>query len=355
MVFSHWRLKLLAVLLASIAWLVSTGRDYTKVEKQVLLELEPPKNGVILLVGGRPRTERVYFDVELYGPRAEIEKLEAKALVGKHSFSDISVDDIQPGQVRTATVDLESIRMTLEDGSSLAPGVEVRVVEEPKVIEVKIDRVGVRWIDVECVLEYTTSDGSTAQITSFSTKEGCAQGYEITNYYANPEKAFVHGPSSVLKEIDRVKTTPAPIGGLRKNKDISVRIQPYVQHDEYGVVSLDCNDEIVIYVEVDEVTKSRKLEDCPVRLLKPAIYLPIVEIQAIDGKAVDPNAPTVDLEIRGTGVSDIVPQDHVRAYLDLTGSDNVGVAEKPLTVELPDGIRLVGEPPRVKYEVKPTE
>ena len=69
----------------------------------------------------------------------------------------------------------------------------------------------------------------------------------------------------------------------------------------------------------------------------------------------DPKKPTVDLEILGPGekLSDILPEDHVRVYLDLTGSDSLGVTVKSLIVELPDGIRLSGEPPSVKYEVKP--
>jgi len=257
--------------------------------------------------------------------------------------------------VRTVPIDLESIDISLEDGAPLPPGVEVRVVQDPKILDVKIDRVIGLSIEVECNLEYT-EDGSRKLITSSPTEEGCVDGYRITTYYPIPRTAFVHGPASVLNRIKKVRTMPARVDDLDRCLDRTVRIEPYVIDDEYGPVKVDCNDEIVISVEVDELLKSRKLKDVPVRLLKPVIYLPIVEIKAIDGKPVDTNKPTVDLEILGPGVqiSQIVPQAQVKAYLNLAGSENPGEFDKPLTVELPDGIRLGGKAPVVTYEIRPT-
>ena len=355
MILNHWKLKLLAVLLAATAWLVSNGRDYTTAPgKKVTLKLQPPPNGVILQVGGRPYSDYLHFSVDLYGPRSKIDMLAGKALTGEYSFSDMNVEDLLDGEVRSVRVSLESVHLTLEDGTSLPPSVEVRNFE-PKRIAVKIDRVVSRYMPVECYLE-TTAEGVRKRITSFPTEDGCADGYQITKFSPSPRLARVLGPATVLKKIVKVRTLPAPVDESSRSLDRKVKIEPYIVHDEYGRVPINCDEEIVIHVEVDELLKSRTLKDIPVQLLTPYKFWLIVEIKTIDGKPADTKNPKVDIDIHGPGVriSEILPQDHVRAVLDVTGAANPGrPLERPLTVFLPDGIRLE-RPLLVVYEVKPT-
>ncbi len=130
-----------------------------------------------------------------------------------------------------------------------------------------------------------------------------------------------------------------------------VPLVPFVEHPEYGLVSIDCEKEVEVTIIVEELHRSRTLKDVPIWFLTPPKYFRAVEITKLEGKAVDPVNPTVDIVISGPGkqLAKIKPED-VTAFLDLTHEDALREFEKPPDVKLPEGIRLdtgPGKPPAV--------
>ncbi|NQT19653.1 MAG: hypothetical protein HQ592_08105 [Planctomycetes bacterium] len=356
-IFDHWKLKLLALMLAAIAWVVSIGRDYTLAQDiKVILTLEPPAGGVILQINGAPYDGELDIEVDLSGPRGKIDDLEVESLTATYSFAYIDVDEIK-NEPRSETVDLlKSIRIRTGN-NNLPPDIEIDRAE-PEELEVKIDRITSRAVRVKPILDYIANDGSRMQIESKSTDKGCVDGYRITDYSSNPAAVTVSGPASVMRDIEQVTAGPALVDQLYAPSDRTVSVVPFVEHPIYGRVGIDCQKRVEIKITVEEKLESRTLKDVPIRFLMLPKYFWIVEITKIDGKAADAQNPTVDIVISGPAkqLAGIKPED-LTVFLDLTQAKTPGEFETTPGVKLPVGIRLDRGPekpppvPVVTYEV----
>lgn len=359
LIFDHWKFKLAALVLAAIAWLFSSGRDYTTAKHKITLTLEPPAGGVILQVNDMSFTGELDVLVELYGPRRKIDSLEGEPLTAKYSFEGINVGDIEL-EPHSVTVKLKFIRIRLEN-NALPLDIEIREAE-PEVVEVKIDRLVSKDIKVKPALRYMKPGGSSEEIESLPTGKGCLDGYQIMRLVSNPTAVTIWGPASVLKDVDAISTRPTLVGDLDATVDRKVDIVPFVEdpeHPEYGRVSIECQKEVAIKITVTEVLESRTLKGVPIRFLQPPKYFPIVEITKIDGKAADAKNPTVDIVITGPGKQLAgVRSEDLTVFLDLTEASRGGEFTQTPGVRLPEGIRLdrgPGKPPpvpSVTYEVK---
>ena len=360
LIFGHFRLKAMSLMIAAVIWVVSTGRDYTTITPTVFLLIDPPKQGWILAINGPDPlkqtvpapvssdsgTKAVTFSVELYGPQNKIAQLTG-ALTARWSFADLRVDDIPPGQVKTEKVDLRSIKI-----QGLPPGVEIRKAE-PESIEVKIDKMTTKQLPVQSrIVFYDTKDGQLKPVAK-ETSDGCVEGYQIIDSAPSPPRVFVRGPQTILAGMSKVETEPALLGylsGGRTRKDVPA--VSFIEDTIYGRVPIQCKDEITINIDVDELVKTRVIKDVELATTAPIKFLYIVNILAVDGT----ERSKVDIEVKGPGTSvmELKAKD-VRAALDLTNVTNPGIFETPLTISLPQGIRLAGTAPVVKYEVKPIE
>jgi len=356
-IFNHWRLKTLSVVLAAAAWMVSYGRDYMPVSAEATLTLNPPRDGQILQAGGAAYTGSIRFSVDLYGPRGKIEMLAGRNLNAQHRFDNIDVNTIEPGTVLSETLDLQTVRIKLEDGD-LPQGIEIRKTH-PRTIEVKIDRnAGSPLVPIDPVVHYTTSTGASEPVGTFPTSDGCAEGFQMTKIFVTPTRANVLGPASIVRDLKRLKTMPVMIGDLRgtdpeKPIQYSARIDAYVDHKDYGRVKLTCDRPVTVNISVAENLQVKTLRDIPVRVLKPAHFWPIVEIKKINGRDVDAADPKVDLEIKGTSADlQIIRPADVKVFLDVTDVQKEGDSERVLDVQLPRGIQLV-KPPVAGYKVSP--
>ena len=352
LIFDHWKFKLAALILATVAWLVSSGLDTLAQDHEVTLTLEPPEGGVVLQVNGKPFTGELDVLVGLYGPRRNIDSLEGEPLTAKYSFEGIDVDEIEL-EPRSVTVDdLKSIRIRLENSNALPRDIKINKAK-PEMLEVKIDRIVSKDLPVKTSLRYKKQSGSSERIVSFPTADGCLDGYQIVGHVSNPTAVTVRGPASVLKDIDEINATPALVGDLDATVVRVVDLVPFVKHPEYGLVSIDCEKKVEVRIIVEELHEPRTLKGIPIQLLSPVVYVRHVEITKVDGKeVVDPKKPTVDIVISGPGKQLAkVKSEDVTVFLDLTNADTPGEFEKPPdVVKLPEGIRLdtgPGKPPPV--------
>jgi len=354
----HWKLKLLAVLLATVAWLVSYGRDYTTLHTYATLKMEAPRGGVILSAGNKNFVDEFRYSVELYGPRNKIEQLERRRIIGHASFADVTPADVPAGQARSVTVSLDDRRiLELPQGFE---DVEVRGAT-PARLDVRIDKLVEVQVPVKTRLEYVDENNNSRPVR-LNTGDGCIDGYQVTDFTSVPRIALVRIPQSAAKLITSVDAQPARIDHLDRRIERIVRLLDSVDTPDYGRVPIECiaNCDVVVSVEVAERLQQRTLKDVPIRTLRPAKFWPIVEIKAVDGKPVDSKDPKIDLVVEGRGsrVEKIAAEDaDVRAFLDVSGLNQAipGLdVEKPLTVTLPEGVRLAGKTPVATYEVKPT-
>jgi len=364
LILGHFRLKVVALVIATVIWLVSTGRDQTTQTVNVALTIEPPREGVILQVnlpsGDAAESEvpgghTYIYQVELYGPQNTIDSIAPNALTAQWGFPDIRTEDIPPGQVRTEKIPLRLVKI-----SGVRMGVEIRN-PKPESLEVKLDRLITKQLAVQDRLVYEDpADRKRKPVEKAS--DGCAEGFQVTRKTLWPRSAFVRGPQSVLGAMDSIETEDTYVSDLAPpRRDITTRLISQIPGTPYGRVPIECaDDKVDITLDVDELVRARVLKGVPVIVAHREPFFYNVTILSVDGQKRDfgPDGPTVDFEVKGPGslVSQLAAEDPgVRAILDLADvkAPTTRPVEKPLTIILPNGIRLGGNPPRVEYEVKP--
>jgi len=370
LILGHFRLKAVSVVIATVIWLVSTGRDHTTQTVDVTLTIEPPREGVVLQVSlpsgdtqvtapsmAVPGARTFVFTAELYGPQNKIETPAVQALTAQCSFPEIRTEDIPPNQVRTEKIPLRSLKV-----SGVQIGVEIRSTN-PEWLEFKIDRLITKQLAVQDRLVYLDPVDRTIKPVE-NASDGCAEGYQVTRKTLRPRSAFVKGPQSILSTMDKIETESAPVSDLAPPRGvITTRLisQVEVPGSPYGRVPIECaDDKIDITLEVDELVRTRPLKGVRIGVLRPEKSLYNVTILSVDGQKRDfgPDGPTVDFDVKGPGslVGQLTAEDPgVRVFLDLMDVKALTTrpVEKPLTIILPNGIRMAGNPPRVEYEVKP--
>lgn|GEM_PF-2441669 len=369
LILGHFRLKVVSVIIATVIWLVSTGRDHTTRSVNVMLTIEPPPEGMILGVSlpsgapvqtgpsmAVPGGRTLAFTAELYGPEKNIESI-TKDLEAKCSFPDVRTESIMSDQVHSAEVKLKSLKV-----SGVPMGVEVRTTT-PEWLEVKIDRVITKQLSVQDRLVYTDPvDRAFKPVEKPS--DGCAEGYQVTRKTLRPRTAFVRGPQSILSTMDRIDTEPAHVSDLAPPRgNITTRLISRIEvpgSPERSVPIQCADDKVDITLEVDELVKARLLKGVRIGVLRPEKSLYNVTILSVDGQKRDfgSDGPTVDFEVKGPGslVGQLTAEDPgIRVLLDLMDvkAPTTRPVEKPLTIILPAGIRIGDNPPRVEYEVKP--
>ncbi len=176
----NWMLKLLSLVFALILWFFVIGERRVEIGYTVPLELKdiPPD---MMIANEVPSL----VDVRLSGPRTMLMNL---------SPSDISISvdlsDLKPG--------LTSFKR-LEERLDIPSGLKVTRLS-PSFVDVRLDRVITRTVQVEAVFTGTP-----------------AKGYALGSVRIKPSRVEVEGAESELKDVNEVPTEPVDIDGVKES------------------------------------------------------------------------------------------------------------------------------------------
>ena len=151
-------------------------------------------------------------------------------------------------------------------------------------------------------------------------KNELAAGYEIAGITSTPESVMIAGPPDVVRGVSSISLMPYMISGASGSVAVMLDYQPP------GGVTVLADGKAEVYVEIREITDTRRYENVPIEMrnLGPGLtaYLDVTRTDV----TVRAGIPRLTRLKR----SDIVP------YVDLDGKGR-GTYTVPVQFELPDG------------------
>jgi YbbR domain-containing protein len=291
--FRNLGLKVLALALAIVMWLIVAGEDTVERGLRVPLQFEQFPAGLELL--GEPPT---LVDVRVRG---------AASIVSRMSPGEV----VAVLDLRTSTPGRRLFQLTPEQVRTPF-GVQV-VQVAPATVAMSFERSATAVVPIVPVVDGTP-----------------APGYVVGTVTSDPQKVEVIGPESVVRRATEALTETIAVDGARANVAESVTI---------GFLSpalrLRTPQRANVSVEILPGPRERTVRDRPVQLRN---LHQLLTAQAIPSM--------VDILLRGRESVDRLSPDRVVAFADLTG---LGVGEYSLTVQVtaPADAGVVGVTPQI--------
>lgn len=287
----NWPIKLTALLLATLLWVVTTTQEPTQQVVPVNLVVEPPE--------GRA----------LRAPLPEVRALFAG------SQGDMATLSFDPPIIRKAIPDSTSSEYTLEIAPSDLTGfaAEVRPQDvQPRIISVQLDELRQRTVPVIHRVSVRPDSG-------FSQFGGVA---------VQPSSLIVRGPEARIRALDAVYTMPLEISGAQQTVRRSVAI------DTSGLAPVRVSrNQVEIVAEIGPLS-SRILSGIP------------VDVRDEQGGRWNADPATVSVTLRGpTARVARLTQDSIAVVAFARGRTNEQSAA--VSVIAPTGIRAVTTPDSV--------
>ncbi len=282
-------LKVFAVVIAVVVWLIGSSRVYEPRNRVVpvnlklaagmtVKEITPPTVTVTLAY---PREFRGALDREKEEIKVVHDLLETRE-PGKIVFTLSERDVERPARVRV--LGISPSRVTAEVD---------RLVE--KVLPVKVSYQGAP-----------------------------SRGYRIAGQSIIPPEVRVPGPESLLRKIDAIETDPVSVMGREITFEERVRLKPVSPYSGAALNSVS-----VIVILRPELMK-RDFPGIHVDLLKSASQIEVISVEP----------EMVDLFLKGRqNEMETLIADDVKAYVDIVGLE-AGSYELPLQTKLPMGVVL---------------
>jgi len=276
--FRHLRLKILALVLASVLWLTVAGEHVVERILRVPLEFRNIPTQ-LEVVGDPPST----VDVRLRGSSALLSRLEPGEVVAV-----LDLGNARPGS-RLFHIRNDEVRSPY--------GVEVAQVV-PGTLAIEFEKSGHRTVPVVAPVEGDP-----------------APGFVIGPVTAEPSMVDVIGPESRLKKLDHATTEPVSVNGMKEN----VR----------DVVAVGLTDSAVRLVRPQDVTVIVNVVPAPVERELTGVPVRARNLGHGLRHAMSPDTIAVSVRGRRDALTNVRP-DTVGAYVDV---DGLGAGQYTLEVQ----------------------
>lgn len=281
-----------------------------------------------LAVIGQDVTE---VTVRLKGPRGPLRDLDAQSLVAEISLEGETVP--RGPEPKSYFLLRENIRKVVARGVSLPLGPSVQLLGvEPSTVQVTLDRVESQRLAVRPVL-----DGRPAE------------GYELGEVTAVPEKVTVRGPRSVVSQLEAIETLPVLVGGVSERLRRTVRLVERVAAGEFRDVTVEPSQRLVdVVVDVREHTARKRLEGLPIHVVLEADKVGGIQV-ALEPRVVKavefvgpksriddfgPDAVFAFVRLRITSIADLRPTLRTVEFHVRDPKVRVAPDAKPVTVNI---------------------
>ncbi len=294
----NWFLKVLALIIGVVAWLIASRWVYETVTLTVPVELRTGEGMVIKAI------DPPLAAVTLEYPREAVTSAEAREIDLKIVHDLGGVDT--PG----------TVVFNLEDGDVRRPP-RFRVAGlNPGRIAAELDRRG------EKVLPVKVSYRGTPR-----------RGYRVVEARVYPPEIKVIGPAGVLEGMSEIATEPITIMGRQVAFDASIPLRPV------SPFAREPLPEVNVIVVIGRELKERVFKKIRVDILRDSARFDQLRLEPKE----------VDLYLKGPEpVIDGLTASSLRVYVDIVGLEP-GTWELPLHTDFPPEVQLErADPPRVK-------
>ncbi len=284
-------IKIAAVILALILWAFAKGEQEGVRTMEVPLVLRNTPEGVTT-VDRVPQS----VSIVLSGPNKEILKL---AFVGD-TYAVIDMTDAEPGR---------ALRVSLSPANVVLPrtaGVYVLEVRSPKSLDLDIDTLAERAVEVRPTIEGELPDGF----------------FVLGTPQSMPDSVTVYGPESVVRQLEWAGTEPLSVSGRRTGVEADRAV---VFDSEWNLHAVPR--EVRLIVEI-EGTRLVTVENLPVTVL----HEPGFTASAV------PDVYSVDVSGPEHSVHDLGPDD-IAAVIDARALPR-GTHDLVPDMEVPEGVTI---------------
>lgn len=187
----NWQLKLLALAIAVVMWLIIVGVEKAELTIQIPVEISGVAQGQI--VAGEVPAE---LFVRLYGPRTLI-----RGVAQRRPVKQINLNGLGPGE--------HIFRLGIQD-LTLPPWVSMTRVD-PTEIRIKLEPRSSRAVKVSPVVQGRP-----------------ARGYEVDEVVFDPPEVKISGEKKALAALDWIWSEPLDVSGRSEtfNKNVLLRSPP---------------------------------------------------------------------------------------------------------------------------------
>ena len=291
-------LKLLAIVLALIAWLALGSEERTETSLQLILEITHLPKNLMVINELTPQIE-----VRVQGPRSVIRELSTEKL---HKQIDLS--GAKPG-TRTEIFSPNSL--------NFPRGVVVTRIR-PSAVSIELDQALIRSIEVQPVI-----------------KGSPAPGFELGEISISPKEAILRGPQREINQLKHINTIPIDISKLSSSvtKEVELDFQnlPMTYFDSQPLIA--------------KITVKPKLQN--------KVYNNIVVVPLGSTGPLRLNPAKVSITVRGpvTNLELLRPED-INAQINLKNL-KTGLYEAKIAVNLPEGLEILKvSPGKVSVHIK---
>jgi YbbR domain-containing protein len=294
----NWFLKILALIIGLVVWLVASRWVYETVSLTVPIELQVGEGMTVKAI------DPLLVTVTLEYPREMMTPIEAREIELK-IIHDLTALDT-PG----------TIVFNLEDRDVRRPS-RFRVAGlNPSRVSAELDLLGEKVLPVR--VNYRGAP---------------RRGYRVVESRVFPPEVKVTGPAGPLETMDEIATEPITIMGRQVTFDAQVTLQPI------SPFAREPLPEVSVIVVMGRELKERVLKKFRVDLLRDSARFDQVRLEPKE----------VDLYLKGPEpVMDVLAASALRVYVDIIGLE-AGAWELPLQTAFPPEVVLErSDPPRVK-------
>ena len=290
-VFRNWTAKLVSLILAVGLWYYAVGEEGIEVTRTVPVEVKLANEKMSIV--GKPTRVVV---ATLQAPRSLLSNLASEELKAEHVIKKVET----PGDY-SFRLEPQEIRL---------PSEKIRVLRiDPEVIQVKVDEIIVKKLEIEPVFLGDPAFGYRA---------------DTAKAQLDPRSVLVEGPKSQLEKVEKIKTQPIDMVGRARSFRKTVRVAEVPGLKMVSEALIDA------YVPIEESVGEKTLASIPLKILGAPDS---------SGKiSLDPAA--LSLVLRGIPKNLEPLQDKdITAYIEISELSE-GIHELTPRILLPDGVTL---------------
>ena len=289
--------KVLAVVVAVIFWYIVQGGEIIEISQQVRVNILVPDG-----YGVKGETTLVK-DATVRGPRSLLAKL--------------SKDTPLEAEIRITDERRDSYRLRLGKDHIRRWNDRAQLTIHEAYIRVEVDKLAVRELPVEILLQGVPADG-----------------YIIEKTTVEPELLTVIGLQSILEKMHKVITAPVDVDGLQNNRTIIVGLagEDTVSYSKQ---------QVKVSLQVGEKKINQTFTNIPIDVVGKA-------------KATSIDPETIAITVQGVpAVLNFIDNRSFQAFIDVSGL-TLGRHERKVAVKIPEGTTIIETvPENVFVDVAP--
>ncbi len=224
-------LKLISLAIATILWIMVTGKDYRYGDFSIPIEFRGLSEDLIISALGPENQEVNNVTVRVRASETVIRTIDERSM-----FLRVNLENLGVGQ--------HLIQLDEEMVTGRPPGVEVTDIF-PRTLEVEIEQLMLRsFVPVNPEILGKPADG-----------------FELSQIITNPPSVSLQGPKSLVSRIEKVSTRPVNVDGFT---EINLRrsVSLVTPHPRVTIIP----DDVTLRIQISEKRVTRHFENVPVEV-----------------------------------------------------------------------------------------